>query len=143
MVFALRLAELRRKANLSQEQVAEQLHITRQAVSKWEAGQSIPDVDTVLKLCEILGVTPNQLFLGEEKEETAGQARKFDIVFVMSAVFLMVIFVCGAVIMLYNFFNGVVTERLFHLIGIQFMVGSILGFTVMAWMKKRRERNQK
>ncbi len=143
MNFAENLAAYRKKSGMTQEQLAEQLNITRQAVSKWESGQAVPDVDAALKLCEVLGKTPNQLFLGEEKEPSADHAGKSDIVFIMSTVFLMAIFICGAVIMLYNFFNNVVFERLFHVIGVQFMAGSILAFAIMAWIKLRRERKRK
>lgn len=143
MNFAENLAAYRKKSAMTQEQLAEQLNITRQAVSKWESGQAVPDVDAALKLCEVLGKTPNQLFLGEEKEPSADHAGKNDIVFIMSTVFLMVVFICGAVIMMYNFFNNVVFERLFHMIGVQFMAGSILAFAIMAWIKLRRERKRK
>ena len=67
MAFSSNLQHLRKEANLSQEKLAEQLHITRQAVSKWESGQALPDADTCLKLCEVLGVSPNCLLLGEEQ----------------------------------------------------------------------------
>ena len=54
--LAKHLQSLRKKANMSQEDLAEQLHISRQAVSKWEQGQSTPDVETCLKLCELLNI---------------------------------------------------------------------------------------
>ena len=50
MNIAERLQELRKKAGYSQEQVAEMLGISRQAISKWESGQGNPEIDNVIKL---------------------------------------------------------------------------------------------
>ena len=48
-----KLFELRKSKNLSQEEVAEKLNVTRQTVSKWETNQSTPDFDKILPLCEL------------------------------------------------------------------------------------------
>ena len=50
------LAALRKRANLTQEQMAEKLHVTRQAVSKWESGSSVPNARQFIILCAALGV---------------------------------------------------------------------------------------
>lgn len=57
-----KLFELRKNKNLTQDEVAEKLNVTRQTVSKWENGQSSPDFDKIAPLCEIYDVTPNELF---------------------------------------------------------------------------------
>ena len=49
MTIADRIQQLRKQNGLSQEQLAERLDVSRQAVSKWESGQSIPDVDICSK----------------------------------------------------------------------------------------------
>ena len=59
------IAEQRKKNNLTQMQLAEKLNITDRAVSKWENGKAMPDVATIPALCDILGVTINDLFTGE------------------------------------------------------------------------------
>ena len=46
-------------------QLAEKLNITNRAVSKWETGKSMPDVSLMLDLCDILGITVNELLSGE------------------------------------------------------------------------------
>ena len=46
------LAALRKRANLTQEQMAEKLHVTRQAVSNWETGKCQPDIETLTALSE-------------------------------------------------------------------------------------------
>lgn len=59
------IAACRKEKNLTQVQLAEQLGITDRAVSKWETGNSMPDSSVMLDLCEILGITVNELLSGE------------------------------------------------------------------------------
>ncbi|MEY8391173.1 XRE family transcriptional regulator [Lachnospiraceae bacterium] len=59
------IASCRKEKGLTQVQLAEQLNITNRAVSKWETGKSIPDVSIMIKLCDILGITVNELLSGE------------------------------------------------------------------------------
>ena len=70
MNIHLKIQELRKKAGLSQEALASQLGISRQAVSKWESGVSTPDIDKIVALSKIFGVSLSELLTGE-KEETA------------------------------------------------------------------------
>ena len=59
------IAEQRKKANLTQMQLAEKLGITDRAVSKWETGKAMPDTSIMLELCDILKITVNELLSGE------------------------------------------------------------------------------
>jgi transcriptional regulator with XRE-family HTH domain/DNA-directed RNA polymerase subunit RPC12/RpoP len=60
------IAERRRLQGLTQAQLAEKLNITDRAVSKWETGRSLPDATLMLALCEILGISVNELLSGEK-----------------------------------------------------------------------------
>ena len=60
------IAECRKKANLTQMQLAEKLGITDKAVSKWERGIAMPDTSIMLELCDILGISVNELLSGEK-----------------------------------------------------------------------------
>ena len=64
-----KLFELRKSKNLSQEEVADKLNVTRQTVSKWETNQSTPDFDKIVPLCELYEITPNELLTGEKQEQ--------------------------------------------------------------------------
>jgi len=64
-----KLIELRKSKNLSQEEVAEQLNVTRQTVSKWETNQSTPDFDKIVPLCELFEISSEELLKGSRKEE--------------------------------------------------------------------------
>ena len=57
-----KIAELRREHNMKQDEFAEQLGVTPQAVSKWENGASMPDIALLPKIAEIFGVTIDALF---------------------------------------------------------------------------------
>ena len=59
------IAECRKKANLTQMQLAEKLNITDRAVSKWETGKAMPDTSIMLELCDVLGISVNDLLCGE------------------------------------------------------------------------------
>ena len=65
MSFADRLKEARRVCGLSQEELAEQLDVSRQAVGKWEQGQSYPEVEKLLTLCAVLNVSMDALMADE------------------------------------------------------------------------------
>ena len=64
-----KLYELRKGKNLSQEEVADKLNVTRQTISKWETNQSTPDFDKIKPLCELYGITADELLTGEKKEK--------------------------------------------------------------------------
>ena len=61
MIFADKLIDLRKKNGWSQEELAEKLNVSRQAVSKWEGAQSIPDMTRIIQLSELFGVSTDYL----------------------------------------------------------------------------------
>ena len=69
MILADNIINLRKKNGWSQEELAEKLGVTRQSISKYEGAQSIPDLDKILKLSEIFGVTTDYLIKDELEEE--------------------------------------------------------------------------
>ena len=66
---ANRLFELRKKHNLSQEELAEKLGVSRQAVSKWERSEASPDTDNLIALAKIYGLSLDELVYGKKSEE--------------------------------------------------------------------------
>ncbi len=72
------IARCRKEKNLTQMQLAELLGITSQAVSKWENGRGMPDVSLLQPLCDVLGISLNELFSGEHisAEEYKGKAEE-------------------------------------------------------------------
>ena len=74
MILADKITALRKKAGWSQEELAEQLGVTRQSVSKWEGAQSVPDMQKVVQMSRLFGVTTDYLLkeeLGEPEPAPA------------------------------------------------------------------------
>ncbi len=65
MSLGERLLEFRKAKQLSQEEVADKLNVTRQTVSKWETDQSTPDFDKIVPLCELYNVSSEELLTGK------------------------------------------------------------------------------
>lgn len=61
MGFSERVTALRKQAGWSQEELAQRLDVSRQAVSKWESGQAMPDLDRVVRMSELFGVSTDSL----------------------------------------------------------------------------------
>lgn len=74
MILADKITALRKKAGWSQEELAEQLGVTRQSVSKWEGAQSVPDMDKVVQMSRLFGVTTDFLLKDELSEEEPAPA---------------------------------------------------------------------
>ena len=69
MILADKIITLRKKTGWSQEELAVQLGVTRQSVSKWEGAQSVPDLDKVVQMSRIFGVSTDYLLKDELEEE--------------------------------------------------------------------------
>lgn len=67
MEFNQKLKEQRTGHNLSQEQLAEKLHIARQSISKWERGEAYPSIGMLLQLSDLFGVTVDELLRDDER----------------------------------------------------------------------------
>ena len=64
-----KILQLRTQLGLSQMEIAEQLGVSRQSVSKWETGQSVPDLDKLIKLSDLFGVSVDELVREEERPQ--------------------------------------------------------------------------
>ena len=74
--IANRLYELRKKHNLSQEELAEKLGVSRQAVSKWERCEASPDTDNLIALAKIYDLTLDELIYGEKEEKNENKSER-------------------------------------------------------------------
>ena len=66
MTISERLYNLRKEKNLSQEELANVLGVSRQTISKWETGESTPDFDKIIPLCNFYGITSDELLSGKK-----------------------------------------------------------------------------
>lgn len=78
MILADKIIQLRKQFGWSQENLAEALNVSRQSVSKWESGNSIPDLSKILKMAEIFGVTTDYLLKDEIESLQTGTSDQDD-----------------------------------------------------------------
>ena len=94
------IKQCRLKSGLTQNQVAEKLFVTRQTVSSYESGRTQPDLETLIKLSEILNVSINQLLYGEREREGRNRLNKAALIALIC--YLAALFVSGAVLCTIN-----------------------------------------
>ena len=87
MEFNEKLQELRKKKGLTQEELAQQLYVSRTAISKWESGRGYPNIDSLKAISKFFSVTIDELLSGDEvltiaEEESKVKEKRFcDIVY--------------------------------------------------------------
>ena len=74
MTLGKRIAQLRSQRGISQIELAEQLMVSRQAISKWETDGSVPELEKLIQLSNIFGVTLDELVKGEAQQPTSQPA---------------------------------------------------------------------
>lgn len=146
MILADKIINLRKKSGMSQEELAEKMNVSRQAVSKWEGAQSIPDLEKILQLGQIFGVTTDYLLKDEiEDEEFSGEStsenvrvvtlaeaneflaqRKSSSVKIAAATFLCILSIIPLVLL------GVLSENLLLSENIAMSAGLISMFVIIA-----------
>lgn len=100
--FGENLVKQRKKAGLSQEELAEKLEISRQTISKWETEASMPDAAYVRRLCEILGISADRLLFDTPDSMKAHKRDRTDVFYPFFYLFLLALFVAGVVMYLFN-----------------------------------------
>ncbi len=70
MILADKIILQRKKLQMTQEELAEKMNVSRQAVSKWESAQAVPDLERILRLAELFGVTTDYLLKDSEESES-------------------------------------------------------------------------
>lgn len=76
MIFSEKITYQRKKNGWSQEELAEKMHVSRQAVGKWETGISVPDLEKILQLAALFGVTTDYLLKDTAEEEETAEAEE-------------------------------------------------------------------
>jgi transcriptional regulator with XRE-family HTH domain len=78
IIFAQNLANLRKQVKLTQVEFAEKINYSDKAVSKWERGESIPDVSVLKGIAEFFGVTIDYLVSEQKSQELEPQTTKYE-----------------------------------------------------------------
>lgn len=90
MSIGNKIAEIRKQANMTQKDLAEKLNVSDKVISKWETGKSLPDVESMMRLSNVLGISISELYSCIEKtdaknteeynEEIIWQYKKYSII---------------------------------------------------------------
>ena len=104
MEFNEKLQELRKRKNLTQEQLAEELYVSRTAISKWESGRGYPGIDSLKAIAKFFSVTIDDLLSGDEVLSIAEEERQQNEKWVRDLVFGLLD--CSAVVLLFFPFFG-------------------------------------
>ena len=142
MSLGERLISFRKKLNLSQEEVAEKLGVTRQTVSKWETDQSTPDFDKIVPICELYSISTNELIKGEVEEIKSvdvvdNNKRTKGIIIGVFLYFVAVISIMITVPVLT--INPVVGAAIF--LGVCAIATCIIIYTCITYKKEKKEEN--
>ncbi len=86
MTFGEKLKALRVREEYSQEQLAELLHVSRQAVTKWESNAGMPDIENIKAVADLFDVTLDSLLREEEELETIDESRCWNISLACAAI---------------------------------------------------------
>lgn len=78
MDFSEKLLTLRKSRNLTQEELAEQLDVSRQSVSKWESAQAMPELDKIVALSQVFDVTTDYLLKPSDIDELSAKAEMLE-----------------------------------------------------------------
>ena len=83
MMFFEQVYRLRKEYNLTQEDLAEKCEVSRQAVAKWEGGESVPDIYKLIQIAKIFDISLDELVCGEKQQENQKEiARKIYLKFI-------------------------------------------------------------
>ena len=94
MTFGAKLQTLRKSKNMSQEDLANRLNVSRQAISKWETDQSLPDIINIIAISEIFSVSTDYLLLDKESSFSKEKASKEKVVPIVAIISALIGF-CG------------------------------------------------
>ncbi len=85
MSLSENLQNLRKIKNMSQEELAEKLEVSRQAVSKWESGNGYPETEKIITICEIFNCSMDDLIKGKISSDIKSERNEYDLVMTKSA----------------------------------------------------------
>lgn len=124
MIFKEKLLELRKQKGWSQEELGNNLDVSRQTISKWESGQSTPEMEKLVKISEIFEISLDELIIGiknevkdsvEENKDDKPKKSKIKIVFMVLLILLLLLFF-GVITYRVSYFKKIIdiVEELTH-----------------------------
>ena len=142
MTIGDRLLKLRRERNLSQEDLANELDVSRQTISKWETNQSMPDFDKIVPLCEYFGITTDELLTGSKDIiETKENNTKAKFAINLSISISLYILSIVAIILFSAYFDAPIIGVCLFFVIIAIATGLIIYSSIMYGKEKKKKEN--
>lgn len=147
MEFNEQIKRLRKENNLTQEEMAKKLNVTRQAISNWENNRNLPDFEMIILIAKTFGVSLDELILGDKKMNKVEQtlindgkrtrAKKFNMVTtIIASVFIIlgiIFFLISAISVYYIDRSGVLHEN-FFLVPLGYLSLFVGILIIIAWV---------
>jgi len=113
MTLGERIKNYRKNVGLSQEGLAEKMNVSRQAITKWENDNGVPDIDNLISLSKVMGISLDELVMGEKesdityiKKEVADQRNRNSVLYLVAAFCFLIADVAWLISLILNIFNG-------------------------------------
>lgn len=159
MEFGDQIKNLRKQTGLTQDQFAEKLHVTRQAISNWENNRNLPDLAMLIQISQVFSISLDDLIVGDKqmtqiakklvKDTDENRAAKFNLMSAIVGGFLMLIgclcFVIKNLSVEYIDLQGILHENFFLVpTGYLFILAGfiVIAVTAAAYLCKKRDRKE-
>ena len=132
MKFNENLKYLRKEEKMTQENLAERLNVSRQAVTKWESGQSLPDIENLKQIADLFGVTMDSLVGDVESKKESNINKKINDIgyFIFGAIILLI----GIFFSIYSFIEKITSSEDIKVIS-SIILGGILFISFVLMIK--------
>lgn len=145
MKIGEKIYSLRKQKNLSQEELGDLLNVSRQTVSKWELGESSPDFDKIVPLCEVFGISTEELLRDKKITNTSSdnlqrENKKRRAIFISSSIFLYFLAISSVVLLeeTFRLNDGIVVSIFLTLIALATVI-LVFGILTTPSDKKDKE----
>lgn len=131
MTIAEKIKKLRKDNNMTQEDLAEKLNVSRQTISKWETNVVIPDADNIVSICKLFNITTDELL--DYKVESVQKKRQF-IIDMGVLLFGIIGFIVFAILLMTNQIDetsSVITINAYGIVAILFLLLVIAFIIIM------------
>ena len=137
MTIAEKIKQLRKDNNMTQEDLAEKLNVSRQTISKWETNITIPDADNIVAISKLFNITTDELL--DYKVETVQKKKQF-IIDMIVLLFGIIGFILFAILLMTNQIDETSSVIMINGYGIASILFLILIITFIIIMIKRNEK---
>ena len=136
---------LRHQNKMSHSALAEKLYVTPQAISRWERGETQPDVDTIKRLSEVFGCTLDDIINGPETALDRKKVQRIHLGYMIGSIGMVIVSLVFSILVFLGFENEIVLFAVLvsaALIYLSFILGAEIYMLHMKYTRKKKEANE-